>query len=145
MRLSVCATVLLLVSAFAVTHAQSPSEEAGQSRKVNVAIQLVNPDAQTAIRVLLDGKLILDGFAEPSSLNIYPTKPAVAGPFALVSRNKHAIVAEVRDANTKARLEWSPRLDASAWVVIHYYPGRGVPATPPIFTFALQADAHKVR
>lgn len=102
-----------------------------------VSIQIVNPDASTSIRVFLDRKLIHEGTPARSSLSPNPTIPAVAGTFALDSTVRHVLTAEAPATHTKAQLEWTPRLDGSAWVVIRYYPGRSEPGEPPFFTFYL--------
>jgi hypothetical protein len=105
-----------------------------------VSIQIVNPDASTSIRVFLDRKLIHEGTPARSSLSPNPTIPAVAGTFALDSTVRHVLTAEAPATHTKAQLEWTPRLDGSAWVVIRYYPGRSEPGEPPFFTFYLAKD-----
>lgn len=125
--------------------AQSGSDPGAPAQTAKVSIQIVNPDVRIAVRVFLDGKVIFDGLPTPSTLSNIPTIPAVVGPVALVAGSRHALIAEVPGASTRARLEWTPRLDGSAWLVIHYDPGRGDPAKPPFFTFALQANSHKLR
>ena len=137
----------LVIAALASVAAASQGalEPVAPVQTANVSVQIVNPDVRTAIRVFLDGKVIFDGLPTPSTLSNIPTIPALVGPVALVAGSRHALIAEVPGASTRARLEWTPRLDGSAWIVIHYYPGRGEPATPPFFTFALQANSHKLR
>lgn len=137
--------LVLAALAGAPAAAQRARDPVAPAPTANVSIQIVNPDVRTAIRVFLDGKVIFDGLPTPSTLSNIPTIPAVVGPVALVAGSRHALIAEVPGVSTRARLEWSPRIDGSAWVVIHYYPGRGDPATPPFFTFALQANSHKLR
>lgn len=137
----------LVIAALAgvVGVAQSASEAVAPAQTATVSIQVVNPDVRTAVRVFLDGKVIFDGLPTASSLSNIATIPAVAGPFALVAGSRHSLIAEVPATNIKARLEWTPRLDGSAWVVIRYYPGRSDPGNPPFFTFAMQATSHKLR
>ena len=38
----------------------------------------------------------------------------------------------------RAQLVWTPQFDGSAWLVIHFYPGRHEPAVPPFFMLSLQ-------
>ena len=138
----------LVIAALAgvVGAAQSASDPVEPVQTANVSIQIVNPDVRTAIRVFLDGKVIFDGLPTPSTLSNIPTIPAVVGPVPLVAGSRHVLIAEVPGASTRAQLEWTPRLDGSAWAVIRYYPGRGgEPSIPPFFTFALQANSHKLR
>lgn len=141
------ATPILLLTALVGVAAptQGSSEVTTPARSTNVSVQIVNPDVQIAIRVSLDVKVIFDGVPARSSFSNIPTVPAVMGPFALASGSRHSLIAEVPGANTKAQLEWTPQIDGSTWIVIHYYPGRSEPATPPFFTFSLQANPHKLR
>ena len=136
----------LVISALSgvIGAANSAGEAVAAAQTTNVSIQVVNPDVQTAVRVSLDGKVVFEGLPTPSSLSNIPTVPALIGPVALVAGSRHALIAEVPGSSARAQLEWTPRLDGSSWVVIHYYPGRGEPAVPPFFMFALQAEAHKL-
>ena len=137
--------LVIVALAGVVGAAQSAGDPVAPTQKANVSVQIVNPDVRTAIRVFLDGKVIFEGLPTPSTLSNIPTIPAVVGPVTLVAGNRHVVVAEVPGANTRAQLEWTPRLDGSAWIVILYYPGRGgKPGVPPFFTFALQANSHKL-
>ena len=137
--------MLAALAAATVASGESFSDVGPPADYANVSVQIVNPDVQTAIRVSLDSKVIFDGLPSRSSLSNIPTAPSVAGPFVLATGSRHALVAEVPATNIKAQLQWSPRLDGGAWVVIHYYPGRSEPATPPFFTFSIQANSHKLR
>ena len=137
----------LVIAALAgvVGAAHCASDPVEPAQTANVSIQIVNPDVRTAIRVFLDGKVIFDGLPASSTLSNISTISAQVGPVALLAGSRHALIAEVPGASTRAQLEWTPRLDGSAWVVIRYYPGRGEPAIPPFFTFSLQANSHKLR
>ena len=128
-----------------VVSAQSYTGPEASVQNTDVSIQIVNPDARTATRVFLDGKVIFEGLPVQSSLSNIPTTPTLAGPFALQAGIRHILWAEAPATSTRAQLEWTPRLDGSAWVVIHYYPGRHEPALPPFFTFALQGNSYKQR
>lgn len=127
------------------TLSQASGNAAGPAQLQNVSIQVVNPDAATAIRVFLDGKVIFDAVPVPSSINNIPSLPAVAGSFSLASGIMHELTAEVADNLTRARLVWTPRLDGSSWLVVFYYPGRPDSKIPPFFTMALQDYPHKLR
>lgn len=111
----------------------------------SVSIQIFNPDLQTAVRVSLDGKPVFEGLPQASSLRHFPALPVSIGPLQLFAGRRHTLTAEVPGAATKASLEWEPRLDGAAWIVIRYYPGRGDAANPPFFTFALQPGPQKLR
>ena len=128
-----------------VASARSSSGPEASVQTTDISIQIVNPDARTGTRVFLDGKVIFEGLPVRSSLGNIPTTPTQVGPFALHAGSRHILWAEAPAANTRAQLEWTPRLDGSAWVVIHYYPGRHEPALPPFFTFALQGNSYKQR
>lgn len=120
-------------------------ETAVPARAEYFSIQIVNPDAKTSVRVVLDGKVVFDTVPMRSSSHNGPTVPAVIGPFAFFRDNKHQLIAEVPATHTRAQLEWTPRLNRSPWVVIHFYPGRSDEGIPPFLMFALQAQAHKLR
>lgn len=137
--------LMLATLAGVVASARSASEVEPPVRNANISIQIVNPDARTAIRVFLDGKVIFEGLPAPSSLSNNPTIPAQVGPFALQAASRHTLWAEAPATSTRSQLEWNPRLDGSAWIVIHYYPGRHEPAVPAFFTFALQGNSYKHR
>lgn len=110
-----------------------------------VSVQVVNPDVKIAIRLVLDGKVIFDAAPLRSPVDSIPTIPAVAGPFALSSASRHELIAEAAGASTRAQLVWTPQRENSAWVVVHYYPGRTGSNTPAFFAFALQSHPHKLR
>ena len=137
----------LIVAALAVgvVSARSANGAEASVQNTDVSIQMVNPDARTATRVFLDGKVIFEGLPVPSSLGNIATTPAQVGPFALQAGIRHILWAEAPATSTRAQLEWTPRLDGSAWVVIRYYPGRHEPAVPPFFTFAMQGNSYKQR
>ncbi len=109
------------------------------------SIQIMNPDQQTAVRVFLDRKLIFEGKPVPSNLIDNPSLPALAGTFGVDAQAKHVLIVEAPSTHTKAQLEWKPSVDASEWIVIHYYPGRDQPEEPPFFTFSLQETPYKLK
>ena len=115
------------------------------AQSANVSIQIVNPDERIAIRVFLDRKLIYEGVPARSTLSNNPNLPAVVGPFAWDAVTRHVLVADIPSTSTKAQLQWTSRIDDSAWIVIHYYPGRSAPAEPAFFTFSLQGNSHTLR
>ena len=120
------------------------SDECEAARDARFYVQIANPDAHTAIRVSLDDQIIFEGAPlAPSSGNSLP-HAVVQGPFMFPSGTRHVLVAEAVAATTKAQLQWIARTDGSAWVVVHYYSGRGGPLTPPFFTFSLQANSYKL-
>ena len=135
---------LLAVIAGMVT-ASSPSGSAAPAGDARISIQVANPDANASIRVLLDRKVIFEGVPARSPLGNTPTPPTVVGTIAVTAESRHELVAEVDGTGTRARLQWTPRIDGSAWVVIHYYPGRSKPEQPPFIMFSLQASPYKVR
>lgn len=110
-----------------------------------VSIQVVNPEAQTAVRITLDGKLIFDGVPVRSTLGNIPTLPAVVGSFDVSPEGRHELTAEAPTSGARARLVWTPKRGGSAWLVIFYYPGRADENIPPFFTLALQDSSHKLR
>ena len=142
-RAARCLIFAALAGGFASARSSNGVEASVQNTAVS--IQIVNPDARTATRVFHDGKVIFEGLPVRSSLGNIPTTPTQAGPFALQAGSRHILWAEAPATSTRAQLEWTPRLDGSAWVVIHYYPGRHDPAVPPFFTFALQGNSYKQR
>ena len=115
------------------------------TRTQSVSIQVVNPDAATGIRLLLDGRVIFDAVPLRSSIDNIPSLPAIAGSFPLSLGSKHELTAEVSGAATRAQLVWTPHLGASPWVVVYYYPGRPDSNIPPFFTMALQDYPQKLR
>ncbi len=123
--------------------AMSAGGGAAPLEAASVSIQIANPDAQTSIRVSLDSKVIFEGLPPALTLNGSAGAPSVLGPFLLDAISRHALIAEAPGAGIRAQLDWTARRDGSAWIVIHYYPGRSDTATPPFFTFALQAAAYK--
>ena len=137
----------LMGAVLAITLASSQGSDKGPNptRAENVFIQVVNPDARTSIRVVLDGRVIYDALPVRSTLNNIPTVPAVAGSFAWVPGSRHELTAEVPGAGPRAQLKWASSLDAGRWIVIHYYPGRGDANVPPFFAFAIQDAPHKYR
>lgn len=131
---------MLLLAAMAGGPATvAPPEEA------NVSIQIVNPQAGTALRLRLDRSVIFEGVPTGATIADASTVPAVVGTFALAAGTKHVLVAEVPGTATKAQLEWTPRQGGSAWLVVRYDPGRQAPEAPPFFTFALQGGRYKAR
>lgn len=131
------ALTALITTAMSASGAEAPIEPA------SVSIQIANPDGQTPIRVRLDNRVIFESRPPPLTSDGSATARLVVGPFSLDASSRHALIAEAPGAGTRAQLEWTPRREGSAWIVIHYYPGRSDSATPPFFTFALQAAAYK--
>ncbi len=122
-----------------------PAGEA-PNREARVFVQLVNADARTVIRVVLDGRVILDGPPQRSPLPNIPSVPATAGPFVFAPGSRHALTADVAGGTTRARFEGTTPPDGSVWIVIRHYPGRGgAQAVPPFFTFALRSGPDKLR
>ena len=107
----------------------------------SLSIQVVNPDAQTAVRVFLDRKLIHDAVPERSRLGEPSMLPALAGVIETEDGAPHALVVEAAASGAKARFEWTAASVRSPWLVIRYYPGRSADGEPAFFTFSLQAAA----
>ena len=141
------ARVLLLMAALTggPASAAAPDHGTAASQDAAVSIQIVNPQAGTVLRLLLDRKVIFESATTGTRVANTSTAPAVVGTFALAAAAKHVLVAEVPGTATKAQLEWMPRRDGGTWVVVHYDPGRQAADAPPFFTFALQANSYKAR
>ena len=135
--------VSLLVAIAAPSRASDEVMPAASAQ--SVSIQIVNPDLQTRIRVLLDDTVIFDAVPLRSAVDNVPTIPAVAGAFRLSPGSKHKLMAEVAGGATRAQLQWTQIVRGSSWIVLHYYPGRKDSDIPPFFTFALQDVPHKLR
>jgi hypothetical protein len=109
-----------------------------------VSVELINPDAQSNIRIFLDRKLIYEGTSKQGSQDAGPP-PIVVGKFELDGGATHVIIAEALGSRTKAQLEWTPQRDPTAWISIRYYPGRGDEKEAPFFTFLLRDAATKLK
>ena len=110
-----------------------------------VNIQIIDPDAQSSIRIFLDQKLIYEGTPKQGSRDESGPLPIVVGKFELDSGVKHVVTAEALASLTKAQLEWTPQQDPNNWMVIRYYPGRSDRKEAPFFTFLLQRAAAKLK
>ena len=100
------------------------------SAEAQTKLQIVNPDRQTAIRVMLD-RQVIETVQEDGSLG------SAARPFPLPSEGRHVLIAEATSARIKGQFEWASRGAAPAWLVVRFYAGRGE-GDPGFFIFSLQ-------
>ena len=107
-------------------------------RSAEISIQIINPEASLALRVVLDRKVVYERAPEPSAAAEQATVPARVGPLAISAGLPHSLIAEVPGKKVKAELIWTSGESSPKWIVIRYHPGRPEDGEPPFFQFALQ-------